>query len=177
MATQPVDVQQEFGIFAVRFIHFMNLWTIYTDLLGRSYVPSLNNDDYPVGTTMMFIIYSYFYSLVEDSGDGVNGFRVLRQKFPQDISVIATVEARVKPFLIHLRVFRNRMGFHGSRTTSHESAAFDLFFNHSGTEVFEAMKAFKAMSAAFLGLSAAEQENDTKAIMTSRQKLKDIASG
>jgi hypothetical protein len=177
MGTTSEPDQEEFGIFALRLFHFMNLWTIYTDLLKQKYLPSLDNDDYPVRMTMMFIVYAYFYSLVEDSSDGVNGFRVCRQNFPEETAAIAAVEGRVKPFLVQLRVFRNRMGFHGSRTTSHESAAFDLFNKHSGMELLEAMKAFKAMSAAFLGLSAAQQANDHDAMAKKRQELQQIAAG
>jgi hypothetical protein len=175
MAATPSNLDDEFGIFAWRFIHFMNLWTIYTDLLQSTYVPALDNVNCPVGRTMMFIVYSYFYSLVEDSSDGVNGFRVSRQKFPEHAATIGAVEAKVKPFLNDMRVFRNRMGFHGSRSTSHESAAFALFKNNSGTDVFEAMKAFKAMGAAFLGLSAAEETDDHEGIAKNRGKLAEIA--
>ena len=44
---------------------------------------------------MMLIIYAYFYSLVEDSADGVNAFRIWREHFPEEEEAIAAVEALV----------------------------------------------------------------------------------
>jgi hypothetical protein len=175
-AAAVTQVEEEFNIFALRFFHFMNLWTIYTDLLSKKYVPSPDSDEYPVKMTLMFVVYGNFYSLVEDSGEALNGFRVWRKRFPQEEAVLAAVEARVRPFLSHLRVFRNRMGFHGSRTQLHQSPAFDLFNQHSGAEIFEAMKSFKAMSAALFGMDTALQENDLEGIARQRKKLDEIAA-
>lgn len=83
---------EELRIFVERLMHFMNLWTIYKDTLSGHYVPSVgkahveNKDriEFPVGITMMFVLYSYFYSLVEDSDDGLNGFRVWREVWPSE---------------------------------------------------------------------------------------------
>jgi hypothetical protein len=86
MATKT-ERPEELRIFVERFMHFMNLWTIYKDILTGHYVPSVgtvqkssedNTDakDSPVNISVMFVLYAYFYSLVEDSDDGLNGFRV-----------------------------------------------------------------------------------------------------
>src|SRR5262249_33496866 len=119
-------------------MHFMNLWTIYKDLISSHYLPSVgkvmsrsdeNADgrEWPVNITMMFVLYAYFYSLVEDSEDGLNGFRVWREVWPQEESAISAVQRRVSPFVGRLRLFRNRLGFHGSRTRHHEGVGFHLF--------------------------------------------------
>src|SRR6266851_4495086 len=142
---------EELRIFVERLTHFMNLWTIYKDLISGHYVPSVgkvmsrsdenaDGQEWPVNITMMFVLYAYFYSLVEDSNDGLNGFRVWREVWPREKAAIDAVETRVAPFRDRLRLFRNRMGFHGSRTRSHEAAAFELFDKHSGTEVYDAMR-------------------------------------
>jgi len=167
---------EELSIYAERHFHFMNLWTVYRDLLSHKYTPSLDCEQYPVAITMMFLLYGYFYSLVEDSDEGLNGFRVWREKLPQEEAAIARVEARVLPFLSHLRVFRNRMGFHGSRSRAHESAAFDLFNEHSGTEIYETMEQYKALAAALFGMDMALHANDPDQIRRCREKLDQIAS-
>jgi hypothetical protein len=151
-------------------MHFMNLWIIYSDMLTGHYVPSLGDmygssdpadeKKWPVNMSMMFVLYAYFYSLVEDSEEGLNGFRIWRQVWPNEESAISAVEARVTPFLVPLRLFRNRMGFHGSRSRSHEAAAFDLFNKHSGDAVFEAIKLFKGLGAALFGMDLAQSGTD-----------------
>jgi hypothetical protein len=101
-----------------------------------------------VRTTMMFVLYAYFYSMVEDDPQGVNGFRVWRASWPEEEKAIAAVEALVTPLVPGLKLFRNRLGFHGSRSRSHEAKAFDLFAQHSGTAVWNAMANFKSLGAA-----------------------------
>jgi hypothetical protein len=108
---------EELTIFVEREMHFLNLWTVYTDMLADKYIPTLGVRKHSLHdprTTMMLVIYTYFYSLVEDSNDGVNAFRVWREHFPEEAQAIAALEAQVVPFRDNLRVFRNRLGFHGS---------------------------------------------------------------
>jgi len=142
-------------MFVERFMHFMNLWTVYKDLLLGRYVPTVGSasdaDPFPnINHTLMFALYAYFYSLIEVDSNALNAFRVLRWRFPEEEAAIATVEARVVPFSKDLKVFRNRLGFHGSRSRAHESPGLDLFAKHSGTEILEAMKDFKALVARLL---------------------------
>lgn len=166
---------EELTIYAERHFHFLNLWTVYHDFLKKVYVPSLDDDEWPVGITLMFVLYSYFYSLVEDSNDGLNGFRVWRERLPQEEAAIASVEAKVHPFLSRLRIFRNRMGFHGSRSRNREFAAFDLFNKHSGTEVYGAMKIYKSLAAALFRMDMALHANDVAGISRARGQLDRIA--
>lgn len=152
---------EEFGMFMVRFMHFMNLWTIYTDLLQKKYVPSADHDaapgDPPTGmwATLMFILYAFFYSLIEDSDEGLNGFRVWRIRYPEEETAIAAVESQVLPFRKRLKLFRNRTGFHGSRSWSHEARGLELFSEHSGSEILDAMKNFKSLGVALAAKSNA----------------------
>ena len=142
-------------------MNFMNIWTIYSDLLSGHYVPSMGKTlrtqqdiqqttkrDWPVNLTVMFLLYGYFYSLVEDSEDAVNGFRLWRERHPEERAAIDAVEAQVAPFRERLRLFRNRLAFHGSQSRAHESRGFELFAEHSGNEVFDAIKNFKSLGAA-----------------------------
>lgn len=170
MVTQPKIYKdlEEFGIFVERFVHFMNLWTVYHDLLSGRYKPSVNPPDdgqtnpsddgrTDMRTTIMFLLYAFFFSLVEDDADSVNAFRVWRVRFPEEEAAIAAVEARVIPFKNDLRVFRNRLGFHGSRSRAHEAGGLDLFANHSGTDVLNAMRKFKSLGAALLAKENAQR--------------------
>jgi hypothetical protein len=136
---------------------------VYNDLLSGHYKPTLNlpsEELTDVGATMMLVLYAYFYSLVDDDNQSVNGFRIWRARYPEEEVAIAAVEARVVPFRQRLKLFRNRLGFHGSRSRTHESAALDLFAKHSGTEIWEAMKLFTALGAALFAKDLARQGLD-----------------
>jgi len=86
--------------------------------------------------------------MVEDDPQAINGFRIWREAWPEEESAIVAVEALVVPLREGLRLFRNRLGFHGSRSRTHEQAGLDFFAQHSGTTVWEAMRNFKSLGAA-----------------------------
>jgi hypothetical protein len=153
---------EEFRIFVERFMHFVNLWTVYDDFLSKHYVPTVGRPDdkgsiTDMRATLMFVLYAFFYSLIEDSDEALNGFRVWRERFPEEDRAISAVEAQVSPFSSSLKVFRNRLGFHGSRSRSHEARGFEVFANHSGTEIWNGMRNFKSLGAALLAKDCARQ--------------------
>jgi hypothetical protein len=142
---------EEFGIFVDRFSNFMNLWVVYRDLDESRYVPSLDSTGItPVRLTILQVLCAYFYSLIEDNDEGVNGFRVWRMRYPEEEPVIAVIESKVAPFRQRLKWFRNRVGFHGSRTRTHEAKGFELFDKHPAVEVFGSMSFFARLGAALL---------------------------
>ncbi len=174
-------MSEELYIFAERYAHFSNIHTVYRDLLSGHYKPSVTVNSKPnewsvtdLGSTMIFVLYAYFYSLVEDDPKALNGFRIWRQSWPEEEKAIAAVESQVKPLRKGLKLFRNRLGFHGSRSRKHEKAALDFFAQHSGTEVWEAMKNFKSLGAALFMKDTARQAgaDQTKA----RQRIDSIAA-
>jgi hypothetical protein len=169
---------EELTIFVEREMHFLNLWTVYTDMLADKYIPTLGVRDHSLHdprTTMMLVIYAYFYSLVEDSNDGVNAFRVWREHFPEEAQAIAALEAQVVPFRDNLRVFRNRLGFHGSTSRAHEAPGFDLFGAHSGLELWDAIKNFKALGAMLLQKALATRKSDAAGLNQAREHIDLIA--
>jgi hypothetical protein len=169
---------EELVIFVERLTHFMNLWTVYTDSLTDKYLPTVGARDFSMHdprTTLMFMLYAYFYSLIEESNDGLNAFRIWRRHFPEEEAAIAAVEKIVQPFRNDLRLFRNRLGFHGSRSRAHESSGFDLFANHSGDHLFDAAKKFKALAAILLYKESAATKSDTLAVNQARERLDRIA--
>ena len=152
---------EELVILVERLMHFMNLWTVYRDLLSGHYVPTVGapsetdpfpkNDPFPnITVTMMFLLYASFYSLIEEDKKSLNAFRIWRQHFPEEESAIAAIEAQVTPFAEDLKRFRNRLGFHGSRSRAHEASGFDLFAKHSGSTILAAMANFKRLGAVLL---------------------------
>jgi hypothetical protein len=155
--------QEELVIFVERFMHFMNVWTVYRDTLSGHYVPTVGppseNAPFPnMVDTIMFLLYSSFYSLIEEDQNSVNAFRVWRQSFPEEESAIAAVEAQVVPFIGDLKRFRNRLGFHGSRSRAHEASGFELFARHSGGAILAAMANFKHFGAVLLAKEIASQK-------------------
>ena len=149
-------------MFAERYAHFSNVHTIYRDLLTGHYKPSVYMNENPLEppakfeitdilTTAMFVLYAYFYSMVEDDPQGVNGFRVWRGAWPEEEKAIAAVEALVSPLRPGLKLFRNRLGFHGSKSRGHEKAGLDLFAQHSGTAVWEAWRTSSRLGPRYSG--------------------------
>jgi hypothetical protein len=173
------DEREELRIFVERQMHFINIWTFYNDLLSKKYVPSVNAaEEWSItapGTTMMFLLYAYFYSLIEDSGDGLNGFRVWRAAFPEEEDAIDAVERQVDPSRDRLRHFRNRLGFHGSRTRQRESKGLELFDKHSGTELWNAMENVKALGSALLAKDLAQRSEGTKSESEVREWIDRVA--
>jgi hypothetical protein len=162
-------------------MQFHHIWTIYSDLLSGHYVPSVNvGNSKPkdaeadwtlpaeMGPTVMFILYSFFFSLIEDSDDGLDAFRIWRLKFPDKDLVITALEQQIAPIRTDLRYFRNRLGFHGSRSQKHELRGFDLFGNQSGMKMLEAMSVFKALNAALIVKDLAKQRNSAEEMATAR---------
>lgn len=167
------DVNEEHYLFVKRVIQFQNIRTIYTDLLTGHYVPSIGamrveeiqEADSTITAemvpTMMFVLYSFFFSLIEDSSDGLDAFRIWRKKYPEEEQAIEALEGLVKPLQNDLRFFRNKLGFHGSRSYAEESKGFDLFANHSGERVMQIMTRFSSLNAGFLMKDMAER-NDSE---------------
>ena len=178
MKTLHTTDSEELMIFVERLRHFMNLWTIYTDMLTKHYVPSVGAGEESVfnpSTTVMLVLYAYLYSLIEDSSDGLNAFRIWRKHFPEEEQAIAAVEAQVVPFRDNLRIFRNRLGFHGSRSRALESPGFDLFGNFTGGYTWNAVKNFKALAATLLAKDMALTSSDEAALKKYRGWIDSIA--
>jgi hypothetical protein len=160
---------EELRMFVERFRHFLNLWTVYNDMLTEHYVPTVGTDavDEPLygsyfqpSISVMLVLYAYFYSLVDDRDNGLNAFRIWREHFPEEEPAIAAIEAQIKPMANDLRLYRNRLGFHGSRTRAHEASGFELFANTTGTQAWNAMRNFKALSAILLGRDMAIRQGN-----------------
>jgi hypothetical protein len=173
------DVDEEYWLFVRRCAQFHNIWTIYNDLLTGKYKPSTgfkeiedveSNAVLPAEMvpTVMFWLYSFFYSLIEDSDDGLDAFRIWRLKFPEEETAIAALEKHVVPLRGDLKVFRNRLGFHGSRSQKHESKGLDFFGNHSGTKAFTIIKIFKSLNAALISKDLARQEGSAEKALKAR---------
>jgi len=176
------DASEEYLLFVRRCMQFHHIWTVYFDLLSGNYVPSHGHKQpeqvevdwtlpSQMGPTLMFILYAFFYSLIEDSDDGLDAFRIWRVRFPDEFAAIDALERLIAPMRPDLKVFRNRLGFHGSRSQKHESKGFELFGNQSGTKMIEVMKAFKALNAALISKDLAREHNSTEEMAAARSRL------
>jgi hypothetical protein len=178
MKTPDTADSGEFTIFVERLQHFMNLWTVYSDMLTGHYVPSVGAGEESVfnpSVTVMLVLYAYLYSLIEDSTEGLDAFRIWRERFPEEEPAIAAIEAQVLPFRNDLRLFRNRLGFHGSRSRTHESPGFDFFGNFTGDYTWNAIKNFKALAAILLAKDIALNTSDDAGLKKYRGWIDSIA--
>lgn len=127
----------ELSIYVERMYRFIQLLRIYDMVLA---IPDRNDPGEPHLTmrgTMMSVVYSFFYSLIEPDSKGVDFFRIWRARLPEATADIDSLEARVAPIRDDLRLFRNRFGFHGSRSRERESVGFDLLLNHQGSDIYQ----------------------------------------
>ena len=77
--------------------------------------------------TLLLETSSFLYSLFEDRGDSINLLRVW-QGFDHPFSnELQDYSTRLSPFKEELKLVRDRLGFHGSLTRSHERAGLSVF--------------------------------------------------
>jgi hypothetical protein len=96
--------------------------------------------------TMMAIVYSFFYSLIETDPKGINFFRVWRKRLPEMADDLDALEKIINPMHEGLRLFRNRFGFHGSTSRSHEASAFNVLKQFDGRKIYQAIIDTRNMS-------------------------------
>lgn len=140
------DQGEEFSICVERMSRMIQLLRIHELVLKQPEAVDRNLPHLSLGGTMLAVVYSFYYSLIEDRDDAVSLFRVWTKHAPEFVPELDALEARVTPFREKLRLFRNRYGFHGSITRSHEAAAFDLLLNHTGRELMAVILATRDLS-------------------------------
>ena len=170
---------EELEIFVEHLMDFINLRTVYNDHLTGKYVPSVDVGGKPSRTgmyvTLMFHLYASLYALVDDSKEGLNAFRIWREHFSGEEAAIAAVEQQIAPFKSDLRLFRNRLGYHGSRTRSHEAKGWALFANTSGSAIWNAMVNFKGLGTTLLAKETAERKSESDKVAWCRTRIDSIA--
>lgn len=174
------DVDEEFTILDVRLGQFLNLWTVLIDYMRGQYVPSIeykavDDNDYRTPATfpwtMMSLLYSFFFSLIDTNPQGLNAFRVWRVKFPEHALVLDAVEFRVQGILPELKKFRNKLGFHGSRSINQEEEGYQLLTRHGVTKVLNVAQHFISLAMSLLTLAyTTDSDNTNKA----RDNLKTV---
>lgn len=136
MISKATKQDGELSIYVDRMVMMMQLLRIYSIVLK---IPE-NDKGFPHTTmrgTMAAVVYSFFYSLIEDDNKGVNFFRIWRERAPEFKEKLDKLEAKVSPFKDKLRLFRNRFGFHGSTNRKYEARAWELLADHSGSEIMD----------------------------------------
>lgn len=138
--TNPPVPDDELSIYVERMMRMIQLLRVYEMVLALPDEPS--DRDNPQSSrkgTMMGVVYSFFYSLIEDDSQGINVFRIWRAREPSFDGELDALEARIAPFKDRPRLFRNRFGFHGSATREHEAAGLDLLMHHDGGTIYQAI--------------------------------------
>jgi hypothetical protein len=125
--------------------------------------------------TLMFLLYAFFYSLIEDSNEGLNAFRLWRAKHPDEERAITALERLILPFRHDLKVFRSRLGFHGRRSQQQEARGLEIFGNFSGDQILGRMVQFKALNAALLEKELARVSNSAERLQDARSRIDRIA--
>jgi hypothetical protein len=181
------DAQEEYSLFVMRYMQFHNLWTVYSDFRTGRYVPSVPESPredpqayWQIKTdmkaTLMFMLYAFFYSLIEDDPKGLNAFRIWKLKYPDEQKAISALERLILPFHADLKDFRNRLGFHGSRSHEHEARGLDVFKNFSGGHLLHRMVLFKALNAALIEKDMARQSKLMERQQAARLKIDEITA-
>jgi hypothetical protein len=172
------DIDEEFAILDVRLGQFLNLWTVLIDYFSGTYVPSIeykaiddNDYRYPATFpwTMMSLLYSFFFSLVDTHSKSLNAFHVWRRKFPEQASALDAVEFRVQSILPELKNFRNKLGFHGSRSISDEEIGFELLERHGSIKVLNVAQHFIKFALSLLSLA---NSTDSASICRAKESIK-----
>jgi hypothetical protein len=117
---------EELSIYVERMMRFLHLLRIHDLVLRLADDASANAPQAGLHMTMIGVVYSFFYSLIEDDQKSVNFFRIWRAREPDYSSELDKLEARIAPHVKDLRLFRNRFGFHGSVTRAKEASGFQL---------------------------------------------------
>jgi len=148
--TNVVKKDAELSIYVERMIRLIQLLRIYEMVLA---IPERDDSGEPHITmrgTMMSVVYSFFYSLIESDPKGIDFFRIWRSRVPEMASEIDALEGRVAPMREGLRLFRNRFGFHGSTSREHEATAFDVLATYDGAEIYQAILDTRSLSTKLL---------------------------
>jgi hypothetical protein len=92
------NINEEYFLYVRRHMQFLHIWTVYFDLLSGRYVPSVGYTEFSAAEsnsalpghmvpTLMGLLYAFFYSLIEDSDDSINAFRIWRLKYPDTLQL------------------------------------------------------------------------------------------
>jgi len=137
--TEAPKKDDELSIYTERMMRFIQLLRLYEMVLATSDEDDRSEPHLTMRGTMMSVVYSLFYSLIEPDPKEIEFFRIWRTRLPEMSAEISALEARVAPMRNGLRLFRNRFGFHGSTSREHESPAFDVLFDHDGLDIYQAI--------------------------------------
>jgi len=180
------DSNSEHFLLVKRVIQFMNLTTVYKDYMSGHYIPTSQSDwdsdldkadsriTTEMGTTLMFLLYAFFYSLVDSDRNGLNAFRIWRIRHPEQENAIVALEVLVSPILPALRTFRNKVGFHGSRSHVDEGAGLE-FFSHPPLKMWNTISLFVKLHAALLALDMAKADS-SKSLEEAQHIVNRVAS-
>lgn len=97
-------------------------------------------------SVLIEVIYSYFYSIIDDRDDSINVFRIWKQQYPEHTQQIDAVETEVQPHKQYFLLFRNNVGFHGAVSRKGHIKGMSLFEKISGEDALQLMLSVRNLS-------------------------------
>jgi hypothetical protein len=139
MTNRATKKDAELSIYIERMLRFIQLLRIYDMVMQTPKEEDTGSNHVTMRGTMMAVVYSFFYSLIEKDPKGIDFFRIWQKRRPDMSAELNELENYIEPMREGLRVFRNRFGFHGSTTREHEAPAFDVLKQFDSSQIYRVM--------------------------------------
>lgn len=98
------------------------------------------------------VVYSYFYSVIDDRGDSINVFRIWKQKYPDHLAEISRTENKVTPYKDYFLKLRHNVGFHGSISKKGTKVGMKIFEKVDGNTTLDLMLSVRNLSTHLISL-------------------------
>ena len=138
-----IDIQEEYQLTEERMHKFLLLLDIYFEIIkGNVKHPRAKE----WASLLIEIVYSYFYSVIDDRDDSINVFRIWKKKYPDHLEEISRIEVEIEPYKAFFMKLRHNVGFHGSTSQKGNKVGMQLFKNVDGKVALELMLAVRNLS-------------------------------
>lgn len=150
------DALRRYFVFRLKLVemfHFNRLWTA---LVHEKFVPenAMGHEGEDFALSLRTALLSWFCTVVDRTGGGLNVFDVWSQLFPHERQEIARVRAEVEPHWEILKEFRDKCGFHADTPRNYYRAQLEVLNNTQ--KVVEAMQSFLELAKRLINLQDAE---------------------
>ena len=122
-----IKTDGELSILVERTARFIQLLRIHLMVLTHDQDAARSEPSITMSGTMLSVVYSFFYSLIERGPKCLDFFRIWSDRRPEFSQKLSALAAEVEPFREALRLHRNRIGFHGSVSRDHERDGYAIF--------------------------------------------------
>jgi len=128
---------------------FLSLLDIYFEIVKGNVQHSRAQDWTKI---LIEVVYSYFYSVIDDRDDSINVFRIWKQKYPDHLVEVSRVEDKVTLYKSFFLKFRHNVGFHGSISEKGTKVGMQLFEEVDGNTTLDLMLSVRNLSTHLISL-------------------------